>query len=102
MKIHKYAASYETTGSSNKRTRVEISKDPVIPKASARMETLPDEMKAFLNKIRAKTATVNGQIAKSATVNAKTATVNGHIASSAIVPPCDYLIEFSDSSDDED
>ena len=102
MKIHKYAASYETTGSSNKRTRVEISKDPVIPKASARIETLPDEMKAFLNKIRAKTTTVNGQIAKSATVNAKTATVNGHIASSAIVPPCDYLIEFSDSSDDED
>ena len=106
MKIHKYAASYEMTGSSNKRTRVEpymnISMDPVIPKPSPGMETLPDEMKAFLNKIRAKTATVNGQIAKSATVNSKTATVNGHIASSAVVPPCDYLIEFSDSSDDEE
>ena len=89
MKIHKYAASYETTGSRNKRTRVDpyvkMSKNPVIPKPSPVMETLPDEMKAFLDKIREKTANVNGQI-----------------ASSDIMPPNDYLIEFSDSSDDEE
>ena len=89
MKIHKYAASYETTGTRNKRKRVgpvvKMSKDPVISKHSPEMETLPDEMKAFLDKIREKTATVNV-----------------HIASSEIVPPNDYLIEFSDSSDDEE
>ena len=81
MKIQKYAASYEMTASRKKRTKVDpyvkIPKDPVIPG----METLPEEMQSFLNKIRAKSATVN--------------------ASSSIVPTYDYPIEFSDSSDDE-
>ena len=81
MKIHKYAVSYEMTASRNKRTKVDpyvkIPKDPVIPG----METLPEEMQSFLNKIRAKSATVN--------------------ASSSMVATYDYQIEFSDSSDDE-
>ena len=85
MKIHKYGASYETN---TKRTRVDpgvkIPKNPVIPKNSPGTETFPEEMQSFLDKIRAKTA--NAVIA----------------GRSALVPPYDYPIEFSDSSDDED
>ena len=63
---------------------VKIPKNPVIPKNSPGTETFPEEMQSFLDKIRAKTA--NAVIA----------------GRSALVPPYDYPIEFSDSSDDEE
>ena len=84
MKIHKYAASYETN---TKRARVDpgvkTPEKPVTQKHSPEMETFPEEMQSFLDKIRAKTA-------------------SAVIASSTLVPPYDYPIEFSDSSDDEE